>query len=176
VVIKIARVGDVKATHSHKGIKRMKRAIFALIAGVTLIAIINLAFAQPPEEGRGHSGPPRGRQRGGEGRDHGPPPPPPHALLEFFDTDHDRTVSTSEMEAAAEVLKKLDKNSDGKLAGQELPPPPHPPRPPRGWRHDDGPRDHGPPRGRGHRPPGPPPGEEGDEQDCPQNAGPPDEY
>ena len=66
------------------------------------------ATAQPP--------PPRGDRR--------PPPVPP--LIAVFDTDHDRELSTDEIQAAAEVLRKFDRNRDGKITLKELlmPPPP----------------------------------------------------
>ena len=75
-----------------------------------------------------------------------------------MDTDHDGALSTQEIAAAGEALKKLDKDGDGKLSREELRLP-MPPRPPRG---------DGPPRGRGRRGPGdddgprrgPPPGDD----------------
>ena len=75
--------------------------MLALAAGVT-------ATAQPP--------PPRGDRR--------PPPVPP--LIAVFDTNHDRELSTDEIQAAADVLKKFDRNRDGKITPEELrmPPPP----------------------------------------------------
>lgn len=75
--------------------------ILALAASVT-------ASAQPP--------PPRGDRR--------PPPVPP--LIAVFDTNHDRELSAAEIEAAADVLGKFDKNGDGKITPQErrMPPPP----------------------------------------------------
>jgi hypothetical protein len=46
-----------------------------------------------------------------------------------FDTDHDGSISALEISAAAEVLRKLDKNKDGVLTAIELRPE-RPPRPP----------------------------------------------
>ena len=92
--------------------------MLALVASVT-------ASAQPP--------PPRGDRR--------PPPVPP--LIAVFDTNHDRELSGDEIQAAADVLKKFDRNRDGKITLEELrmpppdgkrdpkdPPPDKPPVPP----------------------------------------------
>ena len=91
--------------------------MLALVVSVT-------ASAQPP--------PPRGHRR--------PPPVPP--LIAVFDTDHDRELSAEEIQAAADVLKKFDRNRDGKISLDELrmppdgkrepkdPPPDKPPVPP----------------------------------------------
>ena len=92
--------------------------MLALAASVT-------ASAQPP--------PPRGDRR--------PPPVPP--LIAVFDTDHDRVLSADEIQAAADILGKFDKNGDGKVTIEELrlpppdgkrdpknPPPNKPPIPP----------------------------------------------
>ncbi len=75
--------------------------MLALAAGVT-------ASAQPP--------PPRGDRR--------PPSVPP--LIAVFDTNHDRELSAAEIQAAADVLGKFDRNGDGKvtIAELHLPPPP----------------------------------------------------
>lgn len=72
------------------------------------LAVSVTASAQPP--------PPRGDRR--------PPPVPP--LIAVFDTDHDRELSTDEIQDAAKVLEKFDRNRDGKITPEELrmPPPP----------------------------------------------------
>jgi len=66
------------------------------------------AMAQQP--------PPRGDRR--------PPPGPP--LIAVFDTNHDMVLSTEEIQAAADLLGKFDKDRDGKVTLEELrmPPPP----------------------------------------------------
>jgi hypothetical protein len=51
----------------------------------------------------------------------------PSPLL-MFDTDRDGVVSAAEIAAAPEVLRRLDRDGDGKLSGEELRP--RPPRPP----------------------------------------------
>ena len=92
--------------------------MLALVASVT-------ASAQPP--------PPRGDRR--------LPPVPP--LIAVFDTNRDRELSAAEIQAAADVLKKFDRNRDGKITLEELrlpppngkrdpkdPPPDKPPVPP----------------------------------------------
>lgn len=73
------------------------------------LATVMTASAQPP--------PPRGDRR--------PPPPnqvPP--LMAFFDTDHDQVLSAAEIQAAAAVLGKLDRNGDGKITLDEMRMPP----------------------------------------------------
>jgi len=64
----------------------------------------------------------------------GPPPPPPHfgppmgmLLVDVIDTDHDGILSATEIPAAPDMLKKLDKNGDGQLTQDEYCPPPPPP-------------------------------------------------
>lgn len=106
-----------------------------LIAITTLIVGLGTAhlFAQDDE---GPQGPPAERHR-----------PPPLPIVQALDTNHDGVIDASEIAAATESLKKLDKNNDGKLTRDEY----LPPRP-------SGPRDgHG--DSKGHRPP-PPPDEE----------------
>jgi Ca2+-binding EF-hand superfamily protein len=49
---------------------------------------------------------------------------PPGGLFMALDTDHDGKLSSAEISAAAEVLKKLDKNGDGAITIDELLPPP----------------------------------------------------
>ena len=73
--------------------------MLALVVSVT-------ASAQPP--------PPRGDRR--------PPPVPP--LIAVFDTNHDRELSDDEIEAAADVLRKFDRNRDSKITLKELQMPP----------------------------------------------------
>lgn len=72
------------------------------------LAVSATVSAQPP--------PPRVDRR--------PPPVPP--LIAVFDTDHDRELSAREIQAAAKVLGKFDRNRDGKITLEELhmPPPP----------------------------------------------------
>jgi hypothetical protein len=92
-----------------------------------------------------------------------------HPLMAALDKDKDGALSGDEITAAAESLKSLDTNGDGKLAEDEL----RPPRPPRGPGEGfgRGPRGDFAPRRRG-RPDGPPPPE--DFPRGPRAGGPPD--
>lgn len=94
----------------------MKR--FAM-SGLCVLAIAAAAaLAQPPAEGpddRG-PGPRRGERRG----------PPPSPVVEALDADGNHEISAEEIANAAEALKKLDTDGDGKLTPQEFQP-----RPPR---------------------------------------------
>ena len=67
----------------------------------------------------GQRGEPRGR-RGRQGR--GQRPPGPHPLMAALDADKDGEISAAEIANAAAALKTLDKNGDGKLAGDEVQP------------------------------------------------------
>lgn len=112
----------------------MKRIAFAItILFVAGIAVYS-AVAQPPGGGRG-----RGGQGGREGFR-----PPTHPLEQALDADGDHQLSAKEIENAIAALKKLDKNSDGKIGEDEL-------RPQFGGRGFGGPGPDGP----GGRGPGP---------------------
>ncbi len=111
----------------------------------------------PAEGDRGPG--PEGRGPGPEGRRGGPSPEAMMRLmpvLAALDADRDGKISKSEIENAANALKKLDKNNDGELTQEEI-------RPdfsafgPRG----------GPPQGRG----GPPPEGRGDARTRPGGEG-----
>ena len=43
-------------------------------------------------------------------------------MMTAIDTDKDGTISAKELENAVASLKKLDKNKDGKLSGDEIRP------------------------------------------------------
>lgn len=75
---------------------------------ILLLPIIATAVAQPPDAGE----PPPHR------------PPPPWMVL---DADKDGEISATEIEAAATILKSLDRNGDGRLTRAEFGPPPPPP-------------------------------------------------
>ena len=47
--------------------------------------------------------------------------PPAKSLRDVLDANRDGVLSTEEIANAAAVLRKLDKNGDGKLTGSELP-------------------------------------------------------
>jgi Ca2+-binding EF-hand superfamily protein len=82
---------------------------------------------QPEEQQRGDtpsdktgSGQPA---TGGPGPGPGGPGPMFDALFRALDADGDGTISSEEIEAAPEALKKLDKDGDGSLARSEVMPP-----------------------------------------------------
>jgi len=66
------------------------------------------------------------QQPRGERDQRRPGPPPPDPILMLFDTDRDGEISQQEIEQAAAVLKKLDRDENGKLTHHELPRPPRP--------------------------------------------------
>ena len=69
----------------------------------------------------------------GEQNDRRPPPVPP--LMAFFDADLDGVLSADEIQIASDALAQLDKNGDGEITKDEMPPPNHPPgNPPSGKR------------------------------------------
>lgn len=72
-------------------------------------------FVGAPEDGNARRGPPD-RPPGF------PPPPPPHPLLMALDANQDGELSAAEIDNAAESLKRLDRNGDGKLSRRELRP------------------------------------------------------
>tara|TARA_R110002111_G_scaffold227346_2_gene288878 strand:+ start:276 stop:1139 length:864 start_codon:yes stop_codon:yes gene_type:complete len=66
------------------------------------------------------------QQPRGERDQRRPGPPPPDPILILFDTDRDGSLSEQEIEQATAVLKKLDRDQNGKLTREELPRPPRP--------------------------------------------------
>ncbi len=152
--------------------KAISKYAAGALAAAALGAFGIIAWAQPSEESpgdaprrpRGDQGPPRP-----EGRRPAPPPKPP--LETALDADDDGEISASEIDNAPAVLKKLDKDGDGKLTPEEYRPP-HPPRD-RGY-DDRGDRDrNGPPPRREGRRRGPPedrdpPPRRGDRDDRPR--------
>lgn len=131
------------------------KAMLALMAlGASALAV-NAQDAGGPQNG---NGPSEHHPRG-----HRPPPP---AIIAALDANHDHVIDSNEIANASAVLKKLDKNGDGKLTPDEFvgkrphrPPQdgdfnrPHHDRPdgPPGANQDDSSDD---------QPPGPPPGDE----------------
>jgi hypothetical protein len=79
---------------------------------------------RPPPGGQ----PPFGAPRGGAGQQPWPGPPrgqpfpgwAPPLVLRTLDTDGDGRLSAQEIEQAAAALKRLDRNEDGELTGDEL--------------------------------------------------------
>ncbi|MFM7055549.1 MAG: hypothetical protein ACKO2P_01360 [Planctomycetota bacterium] len=159
----------------------MKLKTWMLSAAVPAVLGLAVVAAQPPGDESRPPGPPEGAPRDnrgpgapGEGRGRRPPNP----LSETFDADRNGEISPEEIASAADALKKLDANNDGKLTPDELRPPGPPPGGPEG-RGPDGPdgRPPGPPDGEG-RPPGgrgrPPGGPEGPDGPDGRPPGPPD--
>jgi hypothetical protein len=89
-----------------------------------------LAVTGPPREGRQQPGP------GAQGQRPFVPP-----LMSALDANGDGTIDEWELENATALLRKLDRNSDGRLTPEELRPAPN------------GPRDFNPQPGRRPRPP-----------------------
>jgi hypothetical protein len=105
---------------------------------------------QPPSpDGTGPNG------LGGGSTNH----PPVPLIVAALDLNGDGIIDANEIAQAAESLKKLDKNGDGKLTPDEF----HP-------RHPGGP---GGPGATGRRAPGQGPGEYGGQGDHPRPGGPP---
>jgi hypothetical protein len=116
---------------------RTLRSWFCISAsGLALAACSAFAHPVPPSAGDASSPPAHG-------------PRPPHPLSGLFDTDHDGIISAAEISAASATLGKLDRNHDGQITREELPPPPHPPQRPEGEEDDAGPP---PPRPEGEAP------------------------
>lgn len=126
--------------------------ILALAIGAST-SLITAQEGKPPA-----GGPPGGGQRppGGEGRPGGQGGPggqrPPSPIIEALDANKDGVIDADELAKAAESLRKLDKNGDGKLTEDEFRP-----QRPGGPGAGPGGRGQGPgePGGRGEgRPPG----------------------
>jgi len=61
---------------------------------------------------------------GGAGGPGGVPPFAGRVLFSALDTDHDNALNAAEIAAASSGLKQLDRNSDGSVTADELPPMP----------------------------------------------------
>lgn len=83
----------------------MKTLAIGMTAAAMVAMLTASASAQPPE-------------RPGGGR----PGIPPNPIVTALDADGDGVISAAELKNAAAVLKKLDKNNDGKLSPDELRP------------------------------------------------------
>jgi len=114
----------------------MRKTLVISAAALAAALVVAAASAQRPGV------PPGKRDQSKSGRGF----PPPSPLMDVLDADRDGELSAEEIANAPQVLKKLDKNGDGKLDRDELRP-----QPPRGG----GPGD---PGGMGPFPPGGPGG------------------
>lgn len=83
----------------------MKKSV--RLAALLLGVFPELAFAQEPSEGRGH--PPGGAR-------------PASPIIEALDSNKDTIIDATEIAQAAAAIKKLDKNSDGKITPDEYRP------------------------------------------------------
>ena len=127
---------------------------FALLAVVGMCSVGSAQDERPDRGGRGRGGEDgqrgggfRGEGRGGFGGGFGGRfQPPPNPVVEALDADKDGVISAKEIENAVAALKKLDKDNNGKLEGEEI----QPPRPSFGGRGGFG----GGPGGPGGRPGG----------------------
>ena len=81
----------------------MRNRTVGLVAMCGVAAVAYLTMAQP----RG------GRRRSG---------PPTHPVMTALDADRNGEISAAEIAAAADALKKIDKNKDGKLGRDEVRP------------------------------------------------------
>lgn len=83
-----------------------------LVVFVVLTGLITTSVSSQPPRNDRDGGPP------------GPPPRDPYLLL--FDTNQDDEISQNEIENATQILKKLDRDRNGKITRDELPRPPRP--------------------------------------------------
>src|SRR2546423_1267540 len=98
-------------------------ALIALIFSAAAFTATAQAPADPPQGG------PRGPRGGSDGDRPHPPSPPISGAL---DANPDGVIDETKTANAAQALKSLDKNGDGKLTMEELMPPPPRQRGPRG--------------------------------------------
>lgn len=82
---------------------------------VTALAFVAEPATSQPAEGRG-----RFEGRGGFGGFNPPDPFPGIVIMAALDADKDGALSADEIANAAEALKKLDKNGDGKVGRDEI--------------------------------------------------------
>lgn len=92
---------------------KIQTALITCFIGIGAISFAQDAPDRPPREGR----------PGGPGGPGGPGPRFVMPLMQALDANTDGTLDESEIANATVALKKLDKNGDGKLTGEELRPP-----------------------------------------------------
>ena len=107
----------------------MKALKVSMVAALAVALFAATSWAQEPE---GKKPAPEGKKKARDGeRPKGKERPgggpgffrfPPNPLADALDTNKDGEISAEEISAAVTSLKKLDKNSDGKLTRDELRP------------------------------------------------------
>ena len=142
----LLKAATTVATHGEQIMRKMTAVVMAL--GLMLPAMTlaqdgakpaRPAGDRPPQREGGPAnpdGPRQGREGGPGGRGQMVPP-----LFAALDTNGDKVLDADEIKNAAESLKKLDKDGDGKITMEEM----RPARP-------DGDRGPGPGQGEGQRP------------------------
>ena len=107
----------------------MKRTAITLLGVMAVTLTVNVASAQREPGQRREPGQQRerrqarGRDQEGRQQEGRRGRPTTHPLIAMLDADGNGELSMKEIENAVVVLKKLDRNSDGKLTAQELPRP-----------------------------------------------------
>jgi hypothetical protein len=84
--------------------------VIATVSLLTAATYVSLAAEERPDSER------RASRREGLPADTERRPSP----LGLFDTDRDGVISAAEVDAASAVLRRLDRDKDGKLSGEEL--------------------------------------------------------
>jgi hypothetical protein len=95
----------------------MKNKIITLLALGVALPVVNLQAQDATKERPAREGRPGGQ--GGEGRGGRGDRPIP-GIFGALDANSDRKLDKTEIAGSTEALKKLDKDSDGKLTGAEL--------------------------------------------------------
>ena len=116
---KMKRLSQLKRTTRYGS----KSACVAIIIAATCVATTSLSgWAQPPEgpPPGGPGAPGRAGGPGGPGEPGRSGGPPRFPIMEALDADGNREISAEEIAGAAEALKSLDKNNDGKLTRDEF--------------------------------------------------------
>ena len=96
---------------------KMKAHTMKIKSTLTLLALALAATTTNLLAQDGNQQPGQGGQRPSGGQR----PPPP--LVAALDANHDGVIDETEINQASTSLRKLDKNGDGKLTGDELRPP-----------------------------------------------------